>query len=412
MIALKHGSRRSFFILAVMPLFLLINPIQAKPIHASIVIEADTGKVLHQSHADASRYPASLTKMMTLYMLFEALEQRKITLNSLLPVSAYAASMPSTNISLKERDTISVHDAISALIVRSANDVAVVVAEALGDTEVKFGRLMTNKARKLRMYSTTFRNASGLANKGQVTTARDMAILSSRLVKDFPQYYHYFSNHIFNYKGVTYHNHNRMVRNTLGVDGLKTGFIRASGFNIATSAKRGNRRVIAVIMGGSTAASRDYQMAQLLDRILDPRDIAHLAKNSEVNSLAPAVVQKSNTLTPASVPLSLNKTPELAMLAITTPMPIHNEPKEINTLISEKGWEVQIGSYLAHDRAQAQVQIATRWVPTAVAITEVEISNRKLYRARLVGLQEKQARTACQSLSRQGIACIVVRSDN
>lgn len=408
MTVLKRIGKEGFFVLVALLLLPLVSTVQANPRYASIVIDVDTGKVLHESNADASRYPASLTKMMTLYMLFEAIEQRKMTLDTSMRVSAYAASKPSTNINLRSGEAISVREAIPALIVRSANDVAAVVAEALGDSEANFGRMMTDKARKLGMRSTTFRNASGLPNNEQKTTARDMAILSTRLMKDFPRYYHYFSTQSFSYKGTTYNSHNRMVRNTHGVDGLKTGFIQASGFNVATSAKRGNRRVVAVVMGGQTAASRDQHMAQLLDRSFNQSASTQLA--SANTRVVPVVAQKTSITTPVprSVPL-LKQTPDpIAMQQTVQPKLSVNEQRVV--VMDNNSWEVQIGSYLAHERAQAQAQAATRWIPGAVVITEVEISNRKLYRARLVGLQENQARTACQHLTRQGMECLVVRS--
>lgn len=408
MTVLKRIGKEGFFVLVVLLLLPLVSTVQANPRYASIVIDVDTGKVLHESNADASRYPASLTKMMTLYMLFEAIEQRKMTLDTSMRVSAYAASKPSTNINLRSGEAISVREAIPALIVRSANDVAAVVAEALGDSEANFGRMMTDKARKLGMRSTTFRNASGLPNNEQKTTARDMATLSTRLMKDFPRYYHYFSTQSFSYKGTTYNSHNRMVRNTHGVDGLKTGFIQASGFNVATSAKRGNRRVVAVVMGGQTAASRDQHMAQLLDRSFNQSASTQLA--SANTRVVPVVAQKTSITTPVprSVPL-LKQTPDpIAMQQTVQPKLSVNEQRVV--VVDNNSWEVQIGSYLAHERAQAQAQAATRWIPGAVVITEVEISNRKLYRARLVGLQENQARTACQHLTRQGMECLVVRS--
>jgi D-alanyl-D-alanine carboxypeptidase len=395
----------SFFIM--MGLCHLAVTVHANPLHASIVMDANTGEVLHQSSADVSRYPASLTKMMTLYMLFEAIEQRKLTLDSRMPVSIHAASMPATHINLQKGDTIRVREAIPALIVRSANDVAAVVAEALGNTEANFGRMMTDKAHTLGMRSTTFRNASGLPNLEQKTTARDMATLSTRLMKDFPQYYHYFSTQSFTYKGITYNSHNRMVRNTRGVDGLKTGFIRASGFNVATSAKRGNRRVIAVVMGGLTAASRDQQMSQLLDRSFNQAAVAQVASSDRSSSWASA--QKVSYSPPTSKPVpAQKKMPDSAVTPDIVQSDTAIDPPKIIP-VGNNSWEVQIGSYLAQDRAQAQAQAATRWIPGAVVITEVEISNRKLYRARLVGLQENQARTACQSLSRQGMECMVVR---
>ena len=407
MTALKRAKEKGFFVFAIWLSIFLGNPAQANNRHASIVVDADTGAVLHESHADASRYPASLTKMMTLYMLFEALGQRKITLDTQMHVSSHAASMPATNINLQAGDMLSVRNAIPALIVRSANDVAAVVAEALGNTEANFGRMMTDKARKLGMHSTIFRNASGLPNNEQKTTARDLVTLSTRLMKDFPQHYHYFSTQSFSYKGTTYNSHNRMVRNTDGVDGLKTGFIRASGFNVATSAKRGNRRVIAVVMGGSTAAARDQQMAQLLDRSFNGSVAsAQLTSNTDNvrNTRVSPVVQK------ASAPASLPK--KIVEPAATTKMAQAESRAETKKMVlpKNKNWEIQIGSYHAHDRAQAQAQAATRWIPGSVVITEVEISKRKLYRARLVGLQENQARNACQNLSRQKMECLVIRT--
>lgn len=409
MFAFKRAGREGFLILAVLLLLFLASPVQANPRHAAIVIDADTGEALHESHADASRYPASLTKMMTLYMLFEAIEQRKLALDTRMRVSAHAASMPQTNIGLRPGNTISVREAIPALIVRSANDVAAVVAETLGGTEVSFGRMMTEKARKLGMRSTTFRNASGLPNSEQKTTARDMAVLSTRLMKDFPQHYHFFSTQSFHYKGITYTSHNRMVRNTQGVDGLKTGYIRASGFNVATSAKRGNRRVIAVVMGGQSAASRDQHMTQLLDRSFSRASAAPLASNIGNANAAPATAMRVSASIPASRPApSLEKTPDMTMMQQATQPETRSQSQRV-TVADNNRWGVQIGSYLAHDRAQAQAQAATRWVPGEVVVTEVEISSRKLYRAQLLGLQEGQARTACQSLARQGMDCLVVR---
>ena len=410
--------------------FFPAGQVLANPRYASIVIDANTGEVLHESRADASRYPASLTKMMTLYMLFEAIEQGKMTLDTAMKVSIHAASMPQTNISLRAGETLSVRDAIPALIVRSANDAASVVAEALGNTEPNFAKMMTDKAHQLGMTSTTFRNASGLPNSMQKTTARDMAILSTRIMEDFPQYYHYFSTQTFRYKGKTFNSHNRMVRNTHGVDGLKTGFIRASGFNVATSAKRNNRRVIAVVMRRKTAASRDQHMAKLLDRgftqAKSSRNTYIIAKRKFAKPPVPAtkptlVATTTNKPDPAAIlrgemPPSTQQlaftadfvTPDSARHAIVST----NAPQNSPTSISSQGdyWAVQIGSYNEPNRAHAQAQAATRWVAGEVAVIEVEISNRTVYRARLVGFHKKQAHTACQNLSRHGMDCLVVRS--
>ncbi len=410
MMDLKCVDKRMFFVLVAVLIFFLASSAHANPRHASIVIDANSGEVLHESNADASRYPASLTKMMTLYLLFEALEQRKMTVDTRMPVSIHAASMPPTKINLQTGDSLSVRDAIPALIVRSANDVAAVVAEALGSTETNFARMMTDKARKLGMHSTTFRNASGLPDNEQKTTARDLVTLSARLMKDFPQYYHYFSTRSFSYKGTVYNSHNRMVSNTRGVDGLKTGFIRASGFNVATSAKRGERRVIAVVMGGPTAASRDQHMSQLLDRSFSGGGAPQQIENITQARITPVAVKKINTPASPSKPApALNRTPEPIAAQKAAHTDIRAEPHKVSTL-QNKSWEIQIGSYHAHDRAHAQAQAATRWISGSIVITEVEVSNRKLYRARLVGLQENQARSACQNLSRQKMECLVVRS--
>lgn len=415
MFFLNRGITKGLFAVAVSLLSLFIlNPVQANPRYSSIVIDADTGAVLHQDSADAIRYPASLTKMMTLYMLFEAMERGKMSLDTPMKVSAHAASMPQTNVALRTGDQIKVRDAIPALIVRSANDVAAVVAEALGGSEANFGRMMTDKAHQLGMRSTTFRNASGLPNGEQKTTARDMVTLSTRLMKDFPKYYHYFSTQSFSYKGVTYNSHNRMVRNVPGVDGLKTGFIRASGFNVATSAKRGNRRVVAVVMGGHTAAARDQHMAQLIDRSLNSGNRANqVASQKSPTRVTTATVQKVSAPAPAQKP----QQPETVAAAPRNNPPAPSAQTSTSRPQSQKaalpakdGWAVQIGSYHEPDRARANAQAAARLIPGEVAVTEVEISNRKLYRARVVGLQENQARNACQSLTRQGFGCLVVRS--
>ena len=409
MFTLKRAVRKGFLVLVVLLFLSLVNQAQANPSYSSIVIDADTGAVLHESNADASRYPASLTKMMTLYMLFEAIEQRKMTLDTRMQVSAHAASMPQTNIGLRMGDSISVREAIPALIVRSANDVAAVVAEALGSSEANFSRMMTDKARKLGMHSTTFRNASGLPNGEQKTTARDLVTLSTRLMKDFSKHYHYFSTQSFSYKGTTYNSHNRMVRNTPGVDGLKTGFIRASGFNVATSSKRGDRRVIAVVMGGQTAAARDQHMAQLLDRSFNQGRAMHVSNTSNIRAV-PVEALNSSASTPVPKPSPvLEKKPIPVVTQPISQSAAKVRPQKV-AMLENDGWAVQIGSYHEPDRAHAQAQAAARWIPGEVKVTEVEISNRKLYRARLVGLHESQARTACQNLTRQGMGCLVVRS--
>ncbi|MCW4153024.1 SPOR domain-containing protein [Halomonas sp. 18H] len=261
-------TRRWCFVLILFCIAtLLTSTAQAQnPRYAGIVVDTETSEILYAENADAPRYPASLTKMMTLYMLFESLERGSMKLNQPLPVSSTASKMPATKLWLKPGSSLPVETAIKALVVRSANDVAVVVAEALGGSEDHFARMMTSRAHEMGMQDTIFRNASGLPDDRQVTTARDMAMLARRLMLDFPEYYHYFSKSRFSWRGKTVTGHNNLLDTYPGADGLKTGFIRASGFNVATSAKRHGRRMLAVVMGGYSSSSRDEHMADLLDR--------------------------------------------------------------------------------------------------------------------------------------------------
>ena len=245
--------------------------------YASIVVDLERDQVLHARHADAPRYPASLTKAMTLYMLFDAMKAGEVRLHEELPVSRTAAKQPPSSLRLRAGSTISTKNAINALITKSANDVAVVVAERLGGTEERFATLMTAKAKAMGMESTTFKNASGLPNSQQLSTARDMAVLAERLLEDHADYYGYFSNKKFTWGRATYKNHNRLIGTVQGVDGIKTGYTRASGFNLMTSAKRRGRRVVAIMFGGSTARSRDQHVADLVEaayKSFEPSEIS------------------------------------------------------------------------------------------------------------------------------------------
>ncbi len=233
--------------------------------YASIVIDLETDQVLHARHADAPRYPASLTKAMTLYMLFDAMKSGEVKLYERLPVSRAAASQPPSALRLRAGSTITTKDAINALITKSANDVAVVVAERLGGTEQRFATLMTAKANAMGMENTTFKNASGLPNSQQLSTARDMSVLAERLLEDHADYYGYFANTKFSWGRSNYRNHNKLIGKVMGVDGIKTGYTRASGFNLMASAKRRGRRVVAIMFGGSTARSRDQHVSDLIE---------------------------------------------------------------------------------------------------------------------------------------------------
>ncbi len=232
--------------------------------YADIVIDANTGKVLHEENADALRHPASVTKVMTLYLLFEQLDTKKLRLDSELPVSAYAASQQPSKLGVKAGTTIKVEDAIKALVTRSANDCAVVIAEAISGDSSSFAALMTRKARALGMSRTTFRNPNGLPNPEQVTTARDLATLGRAIQERFPRYYGYFATRSFYYKGVAIRNHNRLMDRVEGMDGIKTGYTSASGFNLLTNVERDGRHVVAVVLGGTSAGARDARMAGLI----------------------------------------------------------------------------------------------------------------------------------------------------
>ena len=233
--------------------------------YASIVIEEATGKVLFSRNADNLRYPASLTKIMTLYLLFEDIEAGRMTLKSRIPVSKKAAGRSPSKLYLKPGQSISAEQAIYALVTKSANDVATAIAEKLSGTERKFAKRMTRKAKALGMRRTVFMNASGLPNRRQKSTARDMAVLAVAMRRDFPQFYKYFSTQSFNWKGRKYGNHNKLLAKYSGTDGIKTGYINASGFNLVATVERNGVRLIGVVFGGKTSRSRDRHMMQILD---------------------------------------------------------------------------------------------------------------------------------------------------
>ncbi len=242
--------------------------------YAAIVVDARNGHELYSVGADLQRYPASLTKMMTVYMLFEALDSGKLTKSSPIVFSRYASSRPPSKLGVKAGQSITVDTAIKALVVKSGNDVATAVAEKLGGTEANFANMMTAKARALGMSRTTFRNASGLPDGQQRTTARDMARLALALRQRFPHHYHYFGLTSFDYNGRRINGHNRVMGRIPGADGLKTGYIRASGFNLVTSVNRSGRKVVAVVMGGNSSRSRDDHMVALVRRFLPRASIA------------------------------------------------------------------------------------------------------------------------------------------
>ena len=264
-----------------------------QPPYAAIVVDVNSGTVLHAASADSLRHPASLTKIMTLYLLFERLEAGKLALDTPMSVSSHAASQAPSKLGLKPGQTIEVEHAIKALVTKSANDVAVVVAEALAGDEDDFAALMTRKARALGMSRTVYKNASGLPDDEQVTTARDQALLGRTIQERFPRYYRYFSTPSFAYRGESMRNHNRLLGRVEGVDGIKTGYTQASGFNLVSSVRRGNRHIVAVVLGGRSAGSRDAKMRDL---------ISEYVQIASVNRTAPSVADASEAASPVAKP--------------------------------------------------------------------------------------------------------------
>jgi D-alanyl-D-alanine carboxypeptidase len=241
------------------------------PRYAAIVVEAESGRVLHAVNADQLRHPASLTKMMTLYILFEEIDGGRFGLGSELFVSPKAASQPPSKLGLKAGSTIRVADAIPAIAVKSGNDVALVVAENIAGSEPAFAQRMTRTARALGLENTVFRNASGLPDPAQITTAHDMGILARALQQRFPNRYAVFSQRTFTYRGHTYQSTNKLLGQVPGLDGMKTGYIRASGYNLAASVRRDGRRIIVIVFGGPSGAARDAQVTALVEEFLPER---------------------------------------------------------------------------------------------------------------------------------------------
>lgn len=407
--SLKRTSAAALFIAAAT---MLMGAPEVQARYASIVMDFETGQVLQEVNADTRNYPASLVKMMTLYMAFEALEQGNLTLDQELPVSRRAAGMPPSKLGLKAGETITVRNVILALVTKSANDAAVVMAEALGTKETLFAQKMTKKARKLGMRRTSFRNASGLPNRGQLSSARDMAILSRALIRDFPQYYDFFSTDRFTFNGRNHRNHNSLLRSFDGADGLKTGYIRASGFNLAASAKRDGRRLIAVVFGGRSPASRDRHVARLLDEGFEL--LAEQTPEPLIVDAAPVkkVVRAAPALTghPAPVPPApATPEPSVAAVAVTDTAEGSSDANG-----PELTWGVQVGAYYRYQLAETAAVKAAASIPellgeTMVHVPSIRGQRGRIYRARLLGLSENDARGACRQLEAMKTDCLVIK---
>jgi D-alanyl-D-alanine carboxypeptidase len=395
---------------------------------AAIVVDAKTGKVLYSSNADAQRYPASLTKMMTLYLLFEAIDSGKTKLTSRIPISKFAASQAPTKLGLKPGSTISVEDAVLSLVTKSANDMAVAIAEYLGGTESRFAAKMTAKARAIGMSRTTFKNASGLPNTGQVTTARDMATLGRALQDRFPRHFHYFATSSFKFGKARIANHNRLLGRVAGVNGIKTGYTKASGFNLVSSVDHNGKKLVAVVMGGTSGKSRDQRMASLISDYM-PR--AYAGNRTAPLLGAPVTASAVASLVPAPrLKPDAGEPIETGSVAVAAKAPVTEEDQTIaqgdiadddpapevseTAAVVVTGWKIQIAAAPTESAAKAMLDSATAKASKMLSgrspYTEPIVKgNTTLYRARFAGFTSKEsAREACSYLTKQKFACLAL----
>jgi D-alanyl-D-alanine carboxypeptidase len=435
--------------LAVLGVMVAAAPAAMAAQGSAIVVDAKTGKVLYSDNPDGQRYPASLTKMMTLYLLFEAIDAGKVSLSSTIPISAHAAAQAPSKLGLKPGETISVRDAILAVVTRSANDIAVAIAEYLGGSEDAFAAKMTAKAHALGMSRTAFHNASGLPDPGQLTTARDMSTLGRALHDRFPRYFAFFSAPSFTYGGHRIPNHDHLLGRVAGVNGIKTGYTRASGYNLVTSVERDGRRMVAVVLGGPTARARDRAMATLVDTYMPRAATSGKAAIADAAPVAPASPQAAPPATSvalaapaptlrsrlkASEPAetgSIAATPVAAAEPAPAPDRVTDEgdggddavagdppsatPRKPAIAKVPSGWKIQIAA--APSDAQAKDQLdkvrskAGKLLASASPYTEPVVKGgATLYRARFSGFPSKdKAEAACAALGKQKISCLAIQ---
>lgn len=392
-------GRRWFPAAAIASLILTFSLTAAAAKYASVVVDADTGRVLHGTNADSRNHPASLTKMMTLYLLFEAVEQGRYQMSSGLAVSQRAAVTAPSRLGVRPKSTITVDEAIQALVTRSANDVAVVVAENMGGTEAKFAGIMSAKAHDLGMRKTTFKNASGLPNRQQFSSARDMAILARRLLKDFPQHYHYFGRTEFAYGGSIIRTHNNLLLSYPGADGFKTGFTVASGFNLVASAQREGKRLIGVVFGGNSARTRDAHMASLLDA-----GFSEMAGNTGMLAAAPLLedLESAAPLPMFAAAASITGVGDLDTNEAPAPRKVVRAQPAPQPLVADptRRWGIQVGAYGARGKATESAELAksrleATYPNVVVRIEKAAWKNGYLFRAQVVGLKQEDTSAAC-----------------
>lgn len=388
----------------------------AQPKYAAVVVDATSGEVLYAKRADSPRYPASITKIMTLYLTFDALSTGRLRADDPVIISSRAAAQGPTKLGLPAGDSLTVSDAMQALAIKSANDVAVALAETLGGTESRFAAMMTLRAQDLGMANTHFVNASGLPDSRQVSTARDIAILSRAVMRDYPQYYRLFSQQQFAFRGMVMNNHNGLLGRMVGVDGLKTGFTNASGHNLAVSAVRDNHRLIAIVMGGPSNASRDMNAEHLLLTgfdVLARRERGEnivIAQNMfEPEPIAPFV--------PPSSEQGDDDTGKVAFVSAPAPANLSKfqivDPKTTGLHIQDAGqglWAIQVGAFKTKALAQTQLGITQGRFNARVASAARRVADPLggVWRAQFQGMSETAAKDACTALKAKRQACIVV----
>lgn len=438
--------------------------------YAAIVVDANNGKTLFSANADARRFPASLTKMMTLYLVFEGMAAGKFNKSTPVRFSAHASSMPPTKLGVKAGGSVSMETIIYSLVTKSANDAAAAVAEFIGGSEENFARMMTAKARKLGMKSTVFRNASGLPNSAQHTTARDMATLGIALREHFPQYYSYFATRSFTHGRQRMGNHNKLLGRVKGVDGIKTGYTRASGFNLVSSVKLDGRKVVAVVMGGASGGARDKHMAELLRKHLPKASTrgggALVARAEPADDAKPAIaaamaqepvaaslfsLPKKNAPTPDSRPAEtvaeeitvedlaadpsarIEQAFALAQSApAPAPKPVEkkatakaSEPKAVEphpadvdpvkTASVPSGWAIQVAAAQSEADARKKLAETSQKAPAVLASASgftmpFDKDGVTYFRARFGGFSSKsQAWNACNALKKKKIACYAIQ---
>ena len=359
--------------------------------YSSIVVDAATGNVLEAANPDAPRHPASLAKLMTLYMVFEALRDRRITTDQLVPVSARSAAMEPSKLGITPATRLTVEEAILGLVTKSANDAAAALGEQLGGSEERFAQMMTLRARALGMSHTTFTNASGLPDPDQWTTARDLAILARHLLGDFPGFYPYFSTRSFTFHGRVIFNHDRMLVSYPGADGMKTGYTEASGHNLVTSATRGGVRLIGVVLGAASNPERDVHMAALLNQGFEQLDVP-VERPTAVASRLPSLFNAAHA---ASVNDPVRQ-------------PSHARPAPPASIWGIPGWQLR----QRKDRAGSSVECPP--VPADDGEARVEpagMRGRTTWRAQVFGLTAAEAQSACSVLAHRRTPCIVLRPD-